>query len=204
MSYNRTVYCGHCGARGHNRRGCAQRKDYIANNPDSYTARREATMAERRKNRPRRCSYCSQSGHNARKCEVKAKDKVILAQKLSHNRAIIMEKMIENGMGIGALIKINRTYRRNEDYYLLTGVRWDLTDEPTRVLMEIVDVADGKSHFIAQSVQPNDYDNVEVMSAIDKEEVRRIFPMNWRLGTLYDEETYFSKGSPRQYWHFDD
>tara|TARA_R110002073_G_scaffold321405_1_gene497479 strand:+ start:260 stop:880 length:621 start_codon:yes stop_codon:yes gene_type:complete len=205
MSYNRTVYCGHCRGKGHNRRGCPQRKDYIANNPDSYLAHREALARERRKSNPRRCSYCSQSGHNARKCEVKTKDKVTLAQKLSYNRAIIMTKMVENGMGIGALVEITRTYRRKvNNFYLLTGIRWDLTDEPRRVLMEIVDVVDGSAHTIAESIQEGEYNNISVISGVDKEEVRRIFPSDWRMGTLYDEETYFPKGSGRSYWHFDE
>ena len=57
MSYNGTVYCSYCGQKGHNMRSCPKRKEYIANNPDSWQARREAEQKRRRKARGRRCSY---------------------------------------------------------------------------------------------------------------------------------------------------
>ena len=207
MSYNRTVYCGYCGGKGHNRRGCEQKKEYIANNPDSYQARREAIMAERRKQRgPRTCSYCHNSGHNSRTCDVKAKDKRTLVQKLSRQRAVIMDKMIENGIGIGALLSIkSRFYGEDSDCYLLTGIDWEQTDIYDGFLMVLTSVATGRLTRGKRNIDPAaEYDNIKVLSPVDIEDIRQSFPLDWKIGELYDEETYFTKGSMRQYWHFDD
>jgi len=207
MSYNRTVYCSYCGRKGHNRRGCADKKKYIADNPDSYAARREAALAERRKNNPRRCSYCEKSGHNTRKCEVKAKDQRTLVQKLSRQRAVIMEKMIENGLGVGALIEINSSrYYDDPDTkcFLLTSINWKQSDTCDKFHMSLMQVATSHISRGQRSIDPDDgYSPIKVISPVDEEVVRQSFPLEWKIGELYDDERYFSKGCPRQYWHFD-
>ena len=205
MSYSRTVYCSYCGGKGHNRRSCATKKEYVAQNPDSYTARRDAVAAEQRKNRPRTCSYCLESGHNARTCGTKVKDKRILAQKLSRQRAVIMDKMIENGIGIGTLFDINsRYYGEESSCFLLTGIEWEKTDTYDGFLMVLTSVETGRLSRGKRNIDPAaEYDNVKVLSPVNVDSICESFPLDWKLGELYDEETYFSKGCRRQNWHFD-
>ena len=205
MSYNRTVYCSYCGGKGHNRRSCGTKKEYIAQNPDSYAARREAVAAEQRKNRPRTCSYCENSGHNARTCDVKVKDKRTLAQKLSRQRAVIMDKMVENGIGIGTLFDIkSRYYGQESSCYLLTDIEWEKTDTCDGFLMVLTSVETGRLSRGKRNIDPAaEYDNVKVLSPVDVEDIRQSFPLEWKIGELYDEEAYFSKGCSRKHWHFD-
>ncbi len=206
MSYSRTVYCSYCGVKGHNRRSCEQKKEYVARNPDSYTARREAEAAERRKQRgPRTCSYCLESGHNARTCGVKAKDKRTLTQKLSRQRAVIMDKMLENGIGIGTLFDVtSRYYGEDASCWLLTEIDWKQTDSYDGFFMVLTSVATGRLSRGKRNIDPAaEYDNVKVLSPVERADIRDNFPLQWQLGELYDEETYFSKGCQRQNWHFD-
>ena len=203
MSYHGSVYCSYCGGKGHNRRSCSQRKEYIAENPDSYAARREAVAAEHRKNTPRTCSYCLESGHNARTCGVKAKDKRTLVQKLSRQRAVIMDKMVENGIGIGTLFDIkSRYYGQESSCYLLTSIEWEKTDSYDGFLMVLTSVETGRLSRGKRNIDPAaEHDNVKVLSPVDVDD--HFFPFEWKIGELYDEETYFSKGCQRQNWHFD-
>jgi len=205
MSYSRTVYCSYCGVKGHNRRGCEPRKEYIANNPDSYQARREAIAAEHRKNRPRTCSYCLESGHNARTCGVKAKDKRTLTQKLENNRATVMNLMMKKGFGIGALVEIPGRYQHN-DCYLLTGVDWERTDDVEKISFEIAYVNNGRrfTHSASLLQEPTGYNSVKVLSPADVSSIQASFPRDWKLGTLYDVQHYFPKGEGRRYWAFDE
>lgn len=205
MSYSRTVYCSYCGGKGHNRRSCAQKKEYVAQNPDSYTARREAVMAEHRKNRPRTCSYCLESGHNAATCGTKRKDKRTLTQKLSRQRAVIMDKMLENGIGIGTLFDIkSRYYGQESSCHLLTDIDWKQTDSYDGFLMVLMSVETGRLSRGKRNIDPAaEYDKVKVLSPVDRADIRDSFPLDWKIGELYDEETYFSKGCRRQNWHFD-
>jgi len=205
MSYRRTVYCGYCGAKGHNRRGCDQRKKYIANNPDSYAARREVIDAERRSLRQRRCSYCGRTGHNVRKCEVKAADKRLLQQKLENNRATVMNLMMKKGFGIGALVEIPGRYQQT-DCYLLTGVDWERTDDVEKISFEIAYVNNGRrfTHSVSLLQEPTGYNGVKVLSPADVSSIQASFPRDWKLGTLYDVQHYFPKGEGRRYWAFDE
>jgi len=205
MSYSRTVYCSYCGGKGHNRRSCETRKEYIAQNPDSYAARRETIAAEHRKNTPRTCSYCLESGHNARTCGTKAKDKRTLTQKLSRQRAVIMEKMIESGIGIGALFDVkSRYYGETSSCFLLTDIEWEKTDTYDGFLMVLTCVETGGLRRGKRNIDPDaEYDDIKVLSPVDVVDIRKSFPLDWKIGELYDEEAYFSKGCRRQHWHFD-
>ena len=80
MSWNGTVYCGHCGEKGHNRRGCKKLEELHRLNledPDSgtyarYCAERFFKKKQDAKKRAqyRKCSYCGMIGHNRKTCKV--------------------------------------------------------------------------------------------------------------------------------------
>ena len=101
MAYKRTVTCSWCYGHGHNRNGCPDRKEYIANNPESY----EATIASRQKARTRKCSYCGDTGHNRRTCPVLKRNKGLAATRNRNFRRALVAWMQEIGLGVGTLVK---------------------------------------------------------------------------------------------------
>jgi hypothetical protein len=208
--YNRTVYCSYCGRKGHNKRGCPARKEYIANNPDSYTARREEIKkqraAERRASNPRRCGYCDKTGHNARTCEVKASDKSLLPKQLARRRARIMEEMQRQGIGVGSLVELFHPTRASESYdtVIITNIPWHRVDNLDAVPMRIHSVISNRyDQRNLNCDQTTAWNCLRVISPASSEEIDKGFPLGWRNGTLYDEEEYFPKSNKRQYWQFD-
>jgi hypothetical protein len=134
MSWNGTVYCGYCGTRGHNRRGCPKRKaaeaKELANNPDSHWSRdikqrqqRAATV-----NTQRRCSYCNGKGHNRRGCTTLKGDRVEVQKAYTGYRRKFAEYAKEKGFGVGALIKMPVSSTKECDSYfigMITEMHWD-------------------------------------------------------------------------------
>ena len=109
MSYHGTVYCGHCGEKGHNRRGCSQRKRYARENPDSYYAREIKREMERDKQRSqnRKCSYCREGGHNRATCSLLLKDKAHTIKKNKKFCDAFKKALGMCGIGVGALVGNN-------------------------------------------------------------------------------------------------
>ena len=130
MSWNGTVYCGYCGKQGHNRRGCTDLKDYVKENPDSYTAQQHNRNRAAVKNRA--CSYCKEPGHTRRKCAVKdqhVQDFVGINSEYVKKVACWMK---DEGIEPGTLIKVDehewnhetREYHDIQSMYLITGIRY--------------------------------------------------------------------------------
>ena len=122
MSYSGTVHCGHCYQEGHNRRSCPKLKEYCENNPDSWTAKRQAQSAARGK--VRRCSYCNLKGHNRRSCVTLKSDKATYATKAAEWRADFAEWVAEIGLTPGALIKVQGQYGYGGGVRIVSGFRW--------------------------------------------------------------------------------
>jgi len=116
-----------------------------------------------------------------------------------------MDKMVENGIGIGTLVDIeSRYYGETSDCYLLTSIDWEQTDSYDGFLMVLTSVETGRLSRGKRNIDPAaEYDNVKVLSPVNVEDIRQSFPIDWQIGELYDEETYFSKGCRRQHWAFD-
>ena len=136
MSYSRTVRCGHCYNQGHNKRGCPQRKQYAAENPDSYVAQQFADQAARAKKR--RCSFCAKIGHNRRGC---AEFKTTTAQAQVDSRRYrrnFVKYIKDMGITPGALIvrRSVQTYNRETREYTthdrqvcqVTDIFWNNVD----------------------------------------------------------------------------
>jgi hypothetical protein len=117
--------CSYCYQRGHNRRTCPSLKQYVADNPDSYTARTES----RRKasHSDRKCSYCNDTGHNRRTCPTLEKHKRSAVLRNREFRATLLESMREHGFGEGALIEVDGEiacgWVRNDDGELTRSYR---------------------------------------------------------------------------------
>jgi len=130
MSWNGTVYCGYCGNKGHNRRGCPNLKEYVKENPGSYEAMKATQNKASAKNRS--CSYCKEPGHTRRKCAVKnqhVQDFVGINSEYVKKVACWMK---DEGIEPGTLIRVEenewshktREYRNVAFMYLITGIRY--------------------------------------------------------------------------------
>ena len=131
MAYKRTVRCSYCCNQGHNRSGCPDLKEYIKNNPDSWTAQRYAS--KKRAGSKRKCSYCKESGHNRRSCILLHKDKSTAVSLNLDWRKNAVEHMKREGWGIGALVTYS-SYNGSQALGMITHVAWDKMD--FRVLAE--------------------------------------------------------------------
>lgn len=200
MSYTGTVYCSYCRLKGHNRRGCPKRKEYIANNPGSHEAHCEEYQKERRKQSPRRCSYCSQGGHTVRTCQEKKYDKIVLMRKLKRQRQEIKEHMIASGFGVGALVEVPEGYwTPATNLAMITQIDWLNSDRADSVLYTIFDMKTSRSRKTRRTILLGHGEHT-VISGVSPKSIIHSFPSGWETGTLYTEETYFPKGKQRAWW----
>ena len=127
-NYKRTVRCGHCYEKEHNKSACPKRKQDLKENVERYTKelaedkfvhdyQRDNTkrylrhsvdqlekMANRGKNR--KCGFCGDPGHTRRTCvERKRQASEVLAATLDLRRACV-KRMTEAGFGPGTLVDV--------------------------------------------------------------------------------------------------
>ena len=125
MAYKRTVRCSYCCNQGHNRSSCPDLKEYIKNNPDSWTAQRHAS--KKRAGSKRRCSYCKEGGHNRRSCIPLSTDKSTAISLNLDWRKKAVEHMKREGWGIGALVAYS-SYSGSKALGMITHIKWDKMD----------------------------------------------------------------------------
>jgi len=207
MAWNGTVRCSSCYKTGHNRRGCPSLKQYVKDNPDSYEARLSARKAEERKANPRRCSYCKVPGHTRRTCTTINEDRITLAEKLTATRAKLTEKLIEVGLGIGALVECSDGYYdRNLKPALVTDASWSIADDADGLHTTLVFLENGRERrktFQFDSADGYGGYKFNVLSPMGEDAIRASLPKRWVNGTWYNEDEYFPKGESRKYWKFD-
>ena len=204
MSWNNTVRCGYCSHTGHNRRGCPKLKEHIADNPGGYHA--ERLRRRKTEQQPRKCSYCTRPGHTRRTCTTFKEDRVILAADLREKRAEMLEKMAERGIGKGALIDAAMSYYDKDlKPALVVSLPWRGTCGGDGVTLRLSFLDSGYERSKSFSLVDDDGTGaaLNVLSPLSAEQVREAAPISWISGTLFDEDDYFPKGRPRQYWHFD-
>ena len=124
MSWNGTVRCGHCYAKGHNQRTCPSLKKYIEENPNSWRA--TAYKRSKEASKARSCSYCDESGHNRRTCSTLKSDIRRTKQVNSFWCTKLADYMKEEGLGIGALVKMPGGWRHDYEQILgmVIGFAW--------------------------------------------------------------------------------
>ena len=204
MSWNGTVRCTWCGARGHNRRSCGDRKSFVATNPDSYEARRDATMQSRQATRE--CSYCHDEGHNRRTCVTLKEDKVLIISRLATSRAAIAKSMVANGLGIGTLVNVPFNWSGDLGPALVINFDWVDVDDFNSVQGVATFVEDGTKRYCDFRFEGSTHKITqgEILSSLDEDMIRARFPKDWLTGTNYQEEKYFPKGESRSIWRFPD
>ena len=151
MSYNGTVYCRHCGEKGHNKRTCPhytkQLKEYALreiNNGEGYegywgkiynkrvkktglyadgTAMSKEAIKAATKSGKRRCKYCGAQGHNRRTCPTLKADQAAYVERQIEWRKKIKAWAEETGYGVGSLLKVDRW---GECFaWLITEMQWN-------------------------------------------------------------------------------
>lgn len=216
--------CSYCGNTGHNRRTCPQRKQYIADNPDSYTAllenQRKANHSDRK------CSYCGDTGHNRRTCPTLEKHKRNAVRRNREFRATLLESMREHGFGEGALIEVDgaalNVWVRNgvgelthsyrvPDYKIIgivTRIRWE------NACYRINRAADGGFYRVAwlnaynrhggqlttnHDLEPDCLDLImqRVKSGVDTDRVDASKPYGWERSATSDVAHIFEDSSAR-------
>jgi hypothetical protein len=191
MSWNGTVRCSHCYNKGHNRRSCPKLKQYIEDNPNSYTA--ETFNAQAEAGKKRTCGYCEERGHNRKTCRDLKNDVEYYQTLCVEMRRDVLEWLQKNGAGVGALVAYARYGDTPKHVGLVKGAqlswitphRADHTlpvDNPSALhpflsKCQVISVANAK--------HPNDPRYVaalEVLSPVKFNPEPFVFPEGWAEG----------------------
>jgi len=214
--------CGYCCERGHNRRTCPKLKDYVARNPDSYVARREASAQKAASTR--KCSFCDTAGHNRRKCPTMESMARKAAKMNSEFRKTLLSFMKENGIAEGTLVRANArdvwSYTRDENgelrspmstrkednvsvIGLITKISWDFIHYRTASGAVKIQWINGYTSAGKQgSVQTSEFDRdnymnfikrYEVIGAVDPSRVEASKPYNWERCTAGEVKHFFDE-----------
>ena len=125
-NYKRTVRCGHCYEKGHNKSSCPERKTMLRENIENYTKElakdnfpdewqktntqrylrrsQEQLQKMESKGKNRSCSHCGETGHNRRSCVPRKDEANKLADQTIKLRKHMQKQMERIGLGPGALI----------------------------------------------------------------------------------------------------
>ena len=147
-NYKRTVRCGYCYEKGHNKSACPKRKTDLQENVKRYTkelAENEFAHDYQRANaerylrhtkdqlhkmetrgQNRKCGFCGETGHTRRTCtERKRQVKERLAEVLNIRKQAA-QRMMDAGFGPGALISVDHNLQGQDPVMaVVTEVRFD-------------------------------------------------------------------------------
>tara|TARA_Y100001963_G_scaffold158977_1_gene260662 strand:+ start:2266 stop:3033 length:768 start_codon:yes stop_codon:yes gene_type:complete len=127
-NYKRTVRCGYCYEKGHNKSACPKRKQDLKQNIERYTEELASSTASaddwQRKNaerylrnakdqlhkmetrgQNRKCGFCGEPGHTRRTCPERKRQTGEQLAKTIDVRRRAAERMMAAGFGPGALVK---------------------------------------------------------------------------------------------------
>ncbi len=152
-NYKRTVRCGYCYEKGHNKSACPKRKKDLKNNIERYTQElAESTapaddmqrmrterylqhskeqlhkMESRGKNRA--CGFCGNLGHTRRTCPDRKQKLANELAKVLDARERVADRMRDHGFGPGSLISVDAPSHHEQALAVVTKV--DFTDLTNR------------------------------------------------------------------------
>ena len=135
-NYKRTVTCGHCYDKGHNKSSCKELRqtlrDRIAKNKalleaDNWSSDWEKNNAARGlehasrqlhklegKGKTRKCGYCSTEGHTRRTCTERKEHVQTHTENTLKFRRELCDRFISHGLGPGALVEVDTREWTNE------------------------------------------------------------------------------------------
>jgi len=211
MSWNGTVTCSYCGARGHNRVTCPERKEHVAKAMEipheerSWRCRdllEEDARYKRKSSGPRHCSYCRirrntlETGHNRRNCPHAMSDKELLLDMDMQYRPRMLEVLKKHGLGVGAVLEWNKYSALMHG--VVTAVHWENISLLNRFRLHrnvpwfTCTDARGKKYdiampeFIAEELFVNDSrwrPTIKVFSAAPEAAIAQLMPKKWLSGS---------------------
>jgi len=135
-NWKRTVTCGHCYEKGHNKSSCKDLRERLrkriatnkarieadnwSNDWEKNSAMRGLENASRElhklesKGKNRKCGYCSDTGHTRRTCQDRKDHVELHTNKTLRFRRELCDKFIEHGLGPGALVEVDTREWTNE------------------------------------------------------------------------------------------
>ena len=225
-NYNGTITCGHCYQTGHNKRTCPSRLERLQRNFEEakesgsyaeYYGRQIAGMTgtdpttgakrSRRTEYGRKCSYCRDYGHNRRKCGTLASDLTRYAALTETVRAEQRALMLEQGIGVGAMVKTN--HYGEAAMYLVEKINLGICHpKAQRVAMVLRPI--NPAHRVTRcAIKPeaeqSSYNGYTVLSPVTAEQITSCVPDGWETQPLdvKDEELEnnpFAKGEARDHY----
>ena len=212
MSYKRTVTCSHCHMRGHNKSGCPEWKKYIeirrtnygdhdwrVSDYDAKRARKASSAANRK------CSYCGEQGHNRAGCsKLKAAMESFRGRNVEY-RQNVLDALIENGLGPGAMVKYTQRWSSCSRVYMVTEIAWqdiDMTDK-NRDFIEMKQIhnlmrKDGgfnQTRFSTAISGMSWGPSYEIVVPSNEARIRETMPATFLAGTLGLKATFKDKGN---------
>ena len=186
MNGKRTVYCRACGQSGHNKRGCPdlspEVKAYYENGGGA-----------------RKCSYCAEKGHTKTTCSIRKECMGEYAKINSAYRKNVLDKLVETGCGIGALVWETSYVPETVDsltpnrLYLVEGFEWDRVQQKRNNWRFIRARQLGANYANLFRLSLGDDSTWAVLSVINKGASSAIIdsvPPNWLDGTSGIEEFF--------------
>jgi hypothetical protein len=157
----RTVYCRWCYETGHNRRTCPEYTERLKERAEAeveankeraddnqgtynqidYANRIKADTlldgsphdreVQARLETKRRCSFCAKTDHNRRTCQEFKDSKVTFVERTKLYRELMVEALIEKGIGIGTLMAspsvwADNSVRGDAQMYMVDSIDWDV------------------------------------------------------------------------------
>ena len=172
----RTVYCGQCYQKGHNRRGCPQLS--------------ETTKARMKSgDLARKCSWCRQTGHTKKKCEIRQTEMTAYVKENAKYRADVLAMMESMGMGYGALVVPKQNENREldkEHLSIITKIDWNnvqLKDKDNRAIKAYNTFHDWEHEYCMPAVASS-YWAYGQLTVINKAKIsiRENMPADWLSG----------------------
>ena len=148
-NYKRTVRCGHCYEKGHNKSACPKRKQDLKDSIERYTKElSENNWAEddwQRRNterylrhskdqlhkmetrgKNRKCGFCGEEGHTRRTCVYRKNQVEEQLEKTLHVRKQAISRMMDAGFGPGALVSVGQDHDGRQIMAIVESVNMGL------------------------------------------------------------------------------
>jgi len=146
-NYKRTVRCGHCYDKGHNKSACPKRKQDLKDNIEHYIKKladstapaddwqrqnierylkrsKEQLHKMETRGQNRKCGYCSEPGHTRRTCPERKSEVSRVTDETIDFRNRVVERLINDGFGPGALVKVRHRHGEEPRLAVVTHVNF--------------------------------------------------------------------------------
>ncbi len=145
-NYRRTVTCGHCYEKGHNKGSCEKRKVDLKANVETYSKQlaenkfrnsydrecierylkhsKEQLHKMETKGQNRKCGYCSETGHTRRTCPERKSEVSRVTDETIDFRNRVAERLANDGFGPGALVKVRHRHGEEPRLAVVTNINF--------------------------------------------------------------------------------